>query len=190
MQEYSIILSGKPDVHEKPIFILIILGAHIQQDDWLARFLFLHLSSIFSTFINVELSNIYETYHKLECSLKVTVTKWIPLLLNFNGNIAQYIYFCLVKSKDFFFSYTFFTLRKITEKGRLKGFWEQERRMSCTENFAPCYQLWKARLLSLWSWLLSFVLRVILVLPITVYLRFFHVSGTSTVLRFVQVIFG
>lgn len=121
MQEYSIILSGKPDVHEKPIFILIILGAHIQQDDWLARFLFLHLSSIFSTFINVELSNIYETYHKLECSLKVTVTKWIPLLLNFNGNIAQYIYFCLVKSKDFFFFLYIFHSKKNYREGKIEG---------------------------------------------------------------------
>lgn len=64
------------------------LGAPSQQDDWLARFLFLHLSSIFSTFINVELSSFYETYHKMECSLKATVTKWVPSLLNFNSNIA------------------------------------------------------------------------------------------------------
>lgn len=71
-------------------------GARPQQDDWLARFLFLHLSSIFSTFINVELSSFYETYHKMECSLKVTVTKWIPLLLNFHSSIAQYIYFWLL----------------------------------------------------------------------------------------------
>lgn len=67
----------------------------------MARFLFLHLSSIFRTFINVELSRFYETYHKLEYSLEVTVTKWIPLLLNLNGSVAQCIYFCLVKSTDF-----------------------------------------------------------------------------------------
>lgn len=78
-------------------------GARSQQDDWLARFLFLHLSSIFSTFINVELSSFYGTYHKMECSLKVTVTKWIPLLLNFSSNIAQYIYFWLLKSTGGFF---------------------------------------------------------------------------------------
>lgn len=102
MQEHSIILSSGPYAHEKPIFIPIILGAHFLQNDWLARFEFLHLSSIFNTSINVELSSFYETYHKLDCSLKVTVTKWIPLLLNFNSNITQYIYFCLVKSTDFF----------------------------------------------------------------------------------------
>lgn len=107
MQEHSIIVSSRPYVHEKPIFILIILGARFQQNDWLARFLFPHLSSIFSTFINVELSSFYETYHKLECSSKVTVTKWILLLLNFNSNIAQYIYFCLVKNTMVFFFFFF-----------------------------------------------------------------------------------
>lgn len=136
MQEHSIIVSSRPYVHEKPIFILIILGARFQQNDWLARFLFPHLSSIFSTFINVELSSFYETYHKLECSLKVTVTKWILLLLNFNSNIAQYIYFCLVKNTMFFFFFfsSFPQYVKCPRKlERLKGFWEKEKRTSWTE---------------------------------------------------------
>lgn len=123
MQEYSIILSSRPYVHEKPIFFLI-LGAHFQRDDWLVRFLFLHLSSIFSTSINVELSSFYETYHKLECSLKVTVTKWIPLVLNFDSSIAQYIYFCLVKSTDFFFFFFFvcvFHPKKNYREGKTEG---------------------------------------------------------------------
>lgn len=147
MQEHSIILSSGPYAHEKPIFIPIILGAHFLQNDWLARFEFLHLSSIFNTSINVELSSFYETYHKLDCSLKVTVTKWIPLLLNFNSNITRYIYFCLVKSTDIFF----LRVRNASDKmrGRQRGFWEKEERKYWSENLVPNTELWKVRLVPL-----------------------------------------
>lgn len=139
------------------------LGAHSQQDDWLARFLFLHLSSIFSTFINVELSSFYETYHKMECSLKVTVTKWIPLLLNFNSNIAQYIYFWLLKSTGW---RVFLFLMHLPpwenyREGKTEGHLRRAT-VSWNENFALSASTWKVRLLTLWSWFLSSVLKNVL----------------------------
>ena len=151
MQEYSIILSSRPHVHEKPIFILTILGAHFWRDDWLARFRFLHLSFIFSTFINVELSSFYETYHELECSSKVTVTKWIPHSWTSTAILDNTFISAWLKAQIFFFllSYAFLALRKIRERGGLKDFWEKEKKVSWTENLAPYSQLWKARLLSL-----------------------------------------
>lgn len=159
MQEHSIILSSGPYAHEKPIFIPIILGAHFLQNDWLARFEFLHLSSIFSTFINVELSSFYETYHKLDCSLEVTVTKWIPLLLNFNSNITQYIYFCLVKSTGIFFLRVRNALDRM--RGRWKGFLKREKILA----WKSCSLFWAVESeTSGFVRLISFVLNIILLI--------------------------